>query len=117
MTATEQLRNLLDGYCACWFPVDAKRTKWQYAGEEYVAYELDGRLLVDVPMKIMTPEEAVESTLGSDTCFVYSKLLIDGEYVSSSYYEFEMQCGEGFTWNDKEPPKYCPCCGKKVAEL
>ena len=47
-------------------------------------------------------------------CHVESVLLIEGEYVPADYYEFEMECGGGFNWDDEEPPSYCPNCGAKV---
>lgn len=50
------------------------------------------------------------------TCRIDSTLLIEGEYVPSPYYEYEIECGGGFCWDDSEPPTYCPNCGAKVIE-
>ena len=45
------------------------------------------------------------------TCRVESKIFIEGEYVPSPYYEYEMECGGQFRWDEVEPPTYCPECG------
>lgn len=50
------------------------------------------------------------------TCKVKSKIFIEGEYVPCPYYEYEMECGGQFRWDEPEPPSYCPCCGAKVVE-
>ena len=55
--------------------------------------------------------------VGHEMCYVESKLHIEGEYVPADYYEFEMGCGGGFKWDEPEPPRCCPCCGKLVDEL
>lgn len=54
--------------------------------------------------------------VGNETCSVISKLHIEGEYVPADYYEFEMDCGGNFKWDEPEPPRCCPCCGKLIEE-
>ena len=54
--------------------------------------------------------------VGHETCYVESSLHIEGEYVPVGYWEFEMDCGGSFKWDEPEPPRCCPCCGKPVEE-
>ena len=115
MTATDELRRLLD------------ERGVEYDGETYEGvtfWNEDTNKAIasgDYGEKLwvsqcLTPEQAVEATLGSGECTVVSKLLIEGEYVPSSYYEFEMECGEGFKWDESIPPRFCPNCGRKVVD-
>ena len=48
------------------------------------------------------------------TCEVESKIFIEGEYVTCPYYEYEMECGGEFRWDEVEPPSHCPNCGGEV---
>ena len=54
--------------------------------------------------------------VGHETCAVTSSLHVEGEYVPADYWEFEMDCGGGFKWDEPEPPMHCPCCGKRIEE-
>ncbi len=54
------------------------------------------------------------ATPGSGKCSVESRIFIEGEYVPCPYYEYEMECGGQFRWDEAEPPTYCPNCGKAV---
>ena len=116
MSATDELRRLLDERGVEWdncvgpFP----QTAFSVNGVVWQVKELVAGL--DVSTRYLTPEQAVEATLGSGECTVVSKLLIEGEYVPSSYYEFEMECGEGFKWDESIPPRFCPNCGRKVVD-
>ena len=48
------------------------------------------------------------------TCKIESSYLNDFTNKYECWYEFEMQCGYKFTWDEMEPPNYCPNCGCKV---
>ena len=48
------------------------------------------------------------------TCKIESSYLNDFASNHECWYEFEMQCGYMFTWDDMELPNYCPNCGAKV---
>ena len=120
MTATDELRRLLDER-----GVECRQTEWidgitvKWRGSDGSEYGARNGLSFDGPtgglvLYDLTPAQAVEATLGRGTCTVVSKLLIEGEYVPSSYYEFEMECGEGFKWDESIPPRCCPNCGRKV---
>lgn len=67
-------------------------------------------------MQFATEAEAIAAwnARAERTCRIDSTLLIEGEYVPSPYYEYEMECGGGFCWDDSEPPTYCPNCGARV---
>lgn len=54
--------------------------------------------------------------VGHETCAVASSLHVEGEHVSADYWEFEMDCGGSFKWDEPEPPRCCPCCGKRIEE-
>ena len=58
------------------------------------------------------------NTRAERTCRVISTICIDNDDWHSPYYppywEYEMECGGEFTWDEKEPPNYCPSCGAKV---
>lgn len=62
----------------------------------------------------ITAEQAASIIDSFRMCSVESITLMDGEYVPQSYYEYKMECGECFKWDDEEPPRYCPNCGRKV---
>ena len=63
-----------------------------------------------------TEAEAIAAwnTRAERTCKIESTIFIEGEYVPCPYYEYEMECGGQFRWDDVEPPNCCPCCGAKV---
>lgn len=56
------------------------------------------------------------NTRAERTCKVESKIFIEGEYVPCPYYEYEMECGGQFRWDEPEPPSFCPDCGAKVVD-
>ena len=50
------------------------------------------------------------------TCKVESCTVFSYDFSPEIYYEFEMQCGVSFDWNDEEPPSHCPNCGAHVTK-
>jgi len=48
------------------------------------------------------------------TCEIIGSYLNDFTNIHMCWYEFEMACGGKFTWNEMEPPKFCPNCGARV---
>ena len=120
-SATERIRAMLDERGVEWTEPNNKArshtTYWTAGVLRCGAVEfIDGMVSIASTSDDITPEQAVEATLGRGECEVVSKLLIEGEYVPAEYYEFEMECGEGFKWDESEPPRYCPNCGRKVAD-
>ena len=114
MTATEELRRLLDERGVEHFD-GTETTLWGYepTGTGTGVYRImadevaNGRLVIRMLFK--TPEQAIEATLGR------------GECTDTGRYCFTCsECG----WVANEPhhmlggfwPNYCPCCGRKVKE-
>ena len=100
MTATEELRRLLDERGIEWTHEDgtvnfANDGHWCHAW----AYS-DGEMCVS--MGYFTPAQAVDATLGRGTCRVVSK--------PSDMWECE--CGKAW-WHGGEP-NFCPNCGREV---
>ena len=116
MTATDELRRLLDERGVEWMPIawNPKRETFYHTpdGVGFCADEYtDGvRIYTDATI---TPEQAVEATLGRGTChavFEVDAMSEDervGEYVCS-------ECGETFNDGHGKFPRYCPNCGRKV---
>ena len=121
MTATDELRRMLDERGVEWKEEGHNKTKWSHDGIEYVAVNawprnggFETRLILHANL---TPEQAIEATLGRGECKNVSDPP-EGFYCSS--------CGWGdfaepshllttakFTDNDGGP-NYCPNCGKPV---
>lgn len=112
MTATEELRRLLDergerywdmGTSGIWFGID---------GDNHVAevYEQTDHLL-GLEMFDLTPERAIDATLGQGTCH---ETIIDHYWrgCCSCGYIWEFMYGIGKC----ERPRYCPNCGARVTE-
>lgn len=114
MTATEELRRLLDERGVEWIHgrLSSESTAWLDGNVAVVADEYgDGLLLVE---RKMTPEQAVEATLGRGTCKNV------GYYIDSTRFECSA-CGyNGWTryaaYGEDRVPRYCPNCGRKVVE-
>lgn len=112
MTATDELRRMLDERGVEWMPSvwSAKDETFYKVGEVgFLATELSsGRMKVSIE-GYPTPEQAIEATLGRGTCKDV------GRYCFSC-----SECG----WVANEPhhvlggfwPNYCPNCGRKVVE-
>ena len=121
MTATERLRQLLDERGVKWEEPDPYQDATAWVGSnniEYVAHEgisfdgPTGRLI----LFCLTPEQAVEATLGRGTCKMEATLTNPFETRIDEYHCSE--CGEYCSvekvMGKTEPPKFCPECGRKV---
>lgn len=100
LTATDELRRMLDERGAEWSTSGNSTTRW-HAGDTLFRWDVWGgrpRLL----MSGITPEQAIEATLGRGTCKVVSK--------PSDMWECE--CGKAW-WHGGEP-NFCPNCGREV---
>ena len=116
MTATERLRALLDERGVEWGNVrnDGSEsdflTEWQFDGIEGHAIATEWAVGRDLSVCIghpMTPEQAVEATLGRGTCHVRND-------EDTCWYDVCSACG--FVWPDDYSVNYCPNCGRKVVE-
>lgn len=113
MSATDELRRLLDERGVEW--TGGQYTDWDDAnGHPAEAIELDGTLYASC---VLTPEQAVEATLGRGTCRVVRSIRHDyeGGYGGTEY-EHELSCGHKTWWADDDPPEWCPYCGRKVVD-
>ena len=129
MSATDELRRLLDERGARWedksgFGVIA--TKWLSDKDTpCMALESGERALIGVPDGTLsveasiTPEQAVEATLGRGTCEIlgyddgYDEG-VDGEMYQYADARHFLSCGhESY---GSVVPNYCPVCGRKVVD-
>lgn len=107
MTATDELRRLLDERGVEWWPMhdvengyrEDRDTEFLVYGCKHVAHEWGCRLQVDM----LTPEQAVEATLGRGEC------RDTGNYISA----FECDTCGGVYEMYREP-SFCPSCGRRV---
>ena len=117
MTATDELRRMLDERGVEWGNIrnDGSEsdylTEWQFDGVQSYAvateWSVGGGLSVEINRHHLTPEQAIEATLGRGACKDV------GRYCFSC-----SECG----WIANEPhhvlggfwPDYCPNCGRKV---
>ena len=130
-SATDRLRALLDERGVEWWQsantLGCVFTRWQSPlfGDEVCAMEngKEGLVLLD---HFMTPEQAIDATLGRGTCQV--DVLNTGDCAGYECSEYIMHCNacghefghvlyneDGDVWMS-EPPNYCPNCGKRVVE-
>lgn len=107
-SATERLRAMLDERGVEWWDPygDGECTRWQANGLtwEYCSDAVLG--LLAVVENDVTPEQAVEATLGRGTCHVF----LDG---NENYKAYRCDaCGmQAVQWGD-----YCPSCGRRVEQ-
>ena len=123
-SATERLRALLDERGVEWWQsvnmLGCVFTRWysSLVSDEVVAMENgDGEL--ELFSRIMTPEQAVEATLGPGTCKpVISDNLNESEGAGDAWADCSA-CGHllfVLTDPNSQPPNYCPNCGRKLVE-
>lgn len=112
MTATDELRRMLDERGVEWHGDIA--TYWRDAD---AVESLFADNALDVSLYAVSPEQAIEATLGRGTCKVVSSIRHDyeGGYGGTEY-EHELSCGHKTWWADDDPPEWCPWCGRKVVE-
>ena len=111
MTATERLRQLLDERGVEWIDFDGEPTwmgndRMHYARQECSCDEPTD----EVTVYHLTPEQAVEATLGRGTCKVEGSI----DYGEFGCWQYDLSCGCRILWPDSEPPTFCPECGRKV---
>lgn len=119
MTATERLRQLLDERGVKWWPLhdvesgyyEDRDTEFLANGRKHVAHEWGRRLQVDM----LSPEQAVEATLGRGKCRMELPDLRGPAYTDVYVCS---ECGGevmvGTVMGVSDVPKWCPWCGRKV---
>ena len=113
MTATDELRRLLDerGVEYTVIPED------MYGSREYIkigSTEIRTNGLGQVAVFYLTPEQAVEATLGRGTCHSDNNppLLYDDPFRVFRCSE----CHHKVDLRHNPKPNYCPNCGRKVVD-
>ena len=108
MTATDELRRMLDER-----EVDYRVSATGYSidiGPYTTAYANRSDTTLDVSLRQVTPEQAIEATLGRGTCSMSDE---------SYGYPFTCSaCGARFDFDSvgDEWVNYCPVCGRKVVD-
>lgn len=119
-SATERLRALLDERGVEWEDhsgsIEQRTVYMTPNGWCYVSTAND-KWLSYVEYHDMTPEQAVEATLGRGTCEVegYDDGMdegMDGEWFAYAPPTWYLSCGHEIY--SSERPHYCPNCGRKV---
>ena len=126
MTATDELRYLLDERGVFWIDiplVNMKRTCWKSDDEQdgYCYFEESDFGLTDLTISNPTPKQAIEATLGQGTCNLKeidkdcdtaSEYMLDREWCFDAVYRCSCGCLFGYTSHNR--PHFCPNCGKHI---
>ena len=110
-SATERLRALLTERGVEWRGGLPTETMVEADGLDllYVALP-DGRVRAFI-RNYLTPERAVEATLGAGTCHVTFERIFDGHPYKSPHCS---ECGQFFAGYVRGKwPRYCPNCGRR----
>jgi hypothetical protein len=120
MTATEELRRLLDERGVEWGNIrnDGSEsdylTEWEFDGIQSYAvateWSVGGGLSVEIHQHHLTPEQAIAATLGAGTCHVKAAKKI------GDLFGFSLSCGHSMVNPFNDRPDYCPWCGKRIVE-
>ena len=103
MTATERLRAMLDERGVEYYPKRPDITVWSEGVWHIHAQEDMIEGMLELFVRPVTPEQAIEATLGRGEC------RDTGNYISA----FECDaCGE--VYEMYRAPSFCPSCGKAV---
>ena len=109
MSATDELRRLLDERGVEWRGGLPTETMVEADGLDLLYVTLpDGRVRAFI-RNYLTPEQAIEATLGQGTCHP------EEQYLDSHSDLTVMVCSEcGVPTDDLEDCNFCPNCGRKV---
>lgn len=110
MTATDELRRLLDERGVEWV-ASGTDTCWTSA-DGYPMRAWDTTNGTHMRVADLTPEQAVEATLGRGTCHV-ERMPKDQNLRCRSWLACS-ECGWGLP--TLMPANYCPNCGRKVVD-
>ena len=110
MTATDELRRLLDGRGVVHVDYCGETAVRPDGGYEIRYYRRPEPNLVDAAIIAATPAQAVEATLGRGTC----KLVPTRDKPRSK--APTLTCSECGWWTDEigKAWNYCPSCGRRV---
>ena len=118
MTATDELRRLLDERGVPWKDYGYENHTWW--GEWHAENRSSVNGLFMKVEGVVTPEQAIDATLGRGTCRDLAETP-DYRYktqfeCSECGYEYSSVGGFGCDYGDEPDFRYCPNCGKAVVE-
>ena len=130
MTATDELRAMLDERGVEWWKGEDKATEntityFREEGSNFVWTAIEapeGNLwLYAANLKRSTPAQAIEATLGRGTCRIDTE---ESPFLNIQRWHICGECGTGFSlWyysesgdECEETPNFCPRCGSQVDE-
>ena len=114
MSATEELRRLLDERGVEWDEVDHHTLWWgesihhQASAYSSILFGESGRVHLSA---MVTPAQAIAATLGVGTCHNESK------YPQMFFYCSECGCAHKRNRAYVDMPRFCPNCGRRVVEV
>ena len=110
MTATERLRAMLDERGVEHEDRDDWGTWWSYNGTE-ACYVMSHGGIFFLNAKSVTPEQAIEATLGKGECEQEEH----GWSTEGDHARVWLTCGHDcMVETVADLPNYCPSCGRKV---
>ena len=122
MTATEELRRLLDERGVEWrrtphYSSDSFDNETVFNGEgiDWLAYDhMNGRVGLRALKYEVTPKQAIDATLGRGTCKVVGHGLTACDDIEFHWYR--LNCGHDLRtlWAANTVGMYCPYCGRQV---
>lgn len=121
MSATDELRRMLDERGAEWWEEDG-HTLWYGESIHHAASAFSSFLFGEnerVHLNAMvTPEQAIEATLGRGTCHAIPHDNLNESEGMGDAWETCSECGALLAViTDNQPtPNFCPNCGAKVVE-
>lgn len=122
MSATEKLREMLDERGIEWWydpNVSPDHTEWMTDHMAFTSLGSDGDMLAVKTISKMTPEQAIDATMGRETCTLPKTPdpCAIKRYGMERYGVAELcKCSACGAKVLAIPAHYCPNCGRKVIE-
>ena len=120
MTATDELRRMLDERGAKWWPLDGTpdMTECIVDGVRHKYRPVGGRIIWSSCTEVaVKPAQAIAATLGPGTCRLHD---CGGSFSAVNRPVWRCDCGAFMTqYTDAttyHKPRFCPNCGRKVVE-
>ena len=115
-SSTKILRRLLDERGIEWWHDDdlsPDHTEWMTDEAAYTSLGMDGDTLAIQTIRKMTPEQAVEATVGRGTCHIETVSADARDWPDNQRCD---ACGGTICMVLPEAPRYCPNCGRRIVE-
>ena len=112
MTATDELRRMLDERGVEWWEMNPCKIKWNspILGGPVAARYWNGEMVLDTGYIAVAPEQAIEATLGRGTCHI----------TDSGPWGYPCVCSACGASSDADVNNgefnYCPNCGRRVEQ-